>query len=115
MTGGGLSKPERIAMEAILQAADDDQPCPTNLDIEMLIGYESCSMGSLTIQRLEAKGLIIVHRFQRYRIVHIVATGQTTMRPASAHTDRPHVGKGCGGGSRPPRPTDRKGYKRGRL
>jgi hypothetical protein len=106
----GLSWTERTTYHALVEAADAGLPCPTNIDIEMLCGYNSCSMGPVMVRRLERKGFIRVERFQRFRIVEIVASGKRTARSASMHVDRPHVPKGA----RTPRPTDRKPYRQGR-
>jgi len=103
----GLTWTERTTYRALVTAAEAGLPCPTNIDIEMLCGYNSCSMGPVMVRRLERKGLIRVERFQRFRIVEIVASGRRTARSDSMKVDRPHVPKGA----RTPRPTDRKPYR----
>lgn len=107
-----LSRNEQIVYAALVEAAEQGQPCPVNMDLEMLAGLDSCSMGSWLMARLEAKGMIVVRRYQRFREVQIVETGKWTARHPSMHVDRPHVPRGMR--SRGPRPTDRKPYKRGR-
>lgn len=103
----GLTWTERTTYRALEEAARKGEPCPSNIDIEMLCGYNSCSMGPVMVKRLERKGLIRVERFQRYRIVEIVATGERTARSEAMKADWPHVPKGA----RTPRPTDRKPYR----
>lgn len=104
---------ETIVYEALCIAADRHEPCPVNLDLEMLIGANSTSMGPKMVRRLEEKGLIRVVRYQKFREVEIVATGKTTARSVSQHIDRPHVPRGAG--SRAAVPTERKVYRKGRL
>lgn len=104
-----LTRWEMIAYSALYDAADNNLPCPINLDIEMLFGCESTSTVPKYIRRLEEKGLIVVKRYQRFREVQIVATGKWTKRSEAMHVERPHVPRGAG--SRTPAPTDRKPYK----
>ena len=104
---------EVIAFAALNDAANKGLPCPLNLDLEMLMGANSGSTPSVVVARLEAKGLIRVRRYQRFREVQIVETGKWTARHPSMHTDAPHVPRGLV--SRGPRPTSRKGYKQGVL
>lgn len=104
---------ETMAYEALCIAAERGEPCPVNLDLEVLVGANSTSMGPKLVRRLEEKGFIKVMRFQRFREVEIVATGQRTARSASMHVARPHVPRGAGSAS--PVPTERKGYRKGRL
>jgi len=112
----GLTWTERTTYRALAEAAQAGLPCPTNIDIEMLCGYNSCSMGPVMVKRLERKGLIRVERFQRFRIVEVVATGERTARAANMHVDTPHIPKGTHTPtSKTPRPTDRKPYKAGRV
>ncbi|GMM61688.1 helix-turn-helix domain-containing protein [Novosphingobium pituita] len=106
----GLTWTERTTYRALEEAARNGEPCPSNIDIEMLCGYNSCSMGPVMVKRLERKGLIRVERFQRYRIVEIVATGERTARSEAMKADWPHVPKGA----RTSRPTDRKPYRQPR-
>lgn len=104
-----LSHNETIVYAALVEAAENNRPCPINMDLEELTGLDSCSMGTWLMQRLEMKGLIIVRRYQRFREVQIVETGKWTARHPSMHVERPHVPRGMR--SRGPRPTDRKPYK----
>lgn len=108
-----LSANEQTVYDLLADAAANNRVCPLNIDIEVDLGYDSCSMGSWIISRLELKGLIVVSRQQRFRQVMIVATGQWTARSAQMHADRPHIPRGMR--SRGGAPTDRKPYKRGKL
>ncbi len=108
-----MTPAEALVYDAIFNAAERGEVCPLGLDIEMMIGAISTSMGPKMVRKLEEKGLIEVQRFQKYRIVTIVATGRTTARPPSMHVDRPHVPRGMR--SNAPPPSDRKHYKQGRL
>lgn len=107
-----LSKPERMAFQALWDAAEAGRPCPTNIDLEVMIGYASSSMGSSVVRRLEAKGMIRVRRYQRFREIQIVATGRWTARAVSQHSVNPHVPRGCGAGSQPSPPAELKLYRR---
>lgn len=104
---------EAIAYDMIAAAAASNQPCPDNIDIELANGWNSCSQGPKMVKRLEIKGLIVVRRYQRFREVQIVATGEWTARSRHQHTERPHVPKNFGA-SRSPAPTDRKPYRKGK-
>lgn len=110
-----LSPAEQVVYQMIYEAAENGQPCPVNIDFEIAAGFESSSMGSVTVARLEAKGLIKVERFQKFREVEVIATGKRTARASNMHVVRPHVARGYGAGARTPKPTERKGYKRGKL
>lgn len=106
-----MTPAEALVYDAIFNAAERGEVCPIGLDIEMMIGASSTSMGPKMVRKLEEKGLIEVQRFQKYRIVTIVATGKSTARHPSMHVDYQHVPRGRR--SSPPPPTDRKHYKRG--
>lgn len=117
----GLTWTERTTYRALAEAARAGLPCPSNIDIEILCGYNSCSMGPALVKRLERKGLIRVERYQRFRIVEIVATGERTAQASNMRDVTPHVPKGTHtphGASLPtsasPRPTDRKPYTTGK-
>ncbi|GHC97596.1 hypothetical protein [Novosphingobium pokkalii] len=116
----GLTWTERTTYRALAEAAEAGLPCPSNIDIEMLCGYNSCSMGPVMVKRLERKGFIRVERYQRFRIVEIVATGARTARAANMRADTPHIPKGTHTPTRnlptsaTPRPSDRKPYKAGK-
>jgi hypothetical protein len=104
---------EAVAYDELKEAAGKGAVCPLNLDLEMMFGCNSGSVASTVVSRLERKGLIIVRRFQKFREVQIVATGDWTKRSPAMHVERPHVPRGAG--SRSPVPTERKGYRKGRL
>lgn len=107
-----LTPQERIIYQALVEAACLNQVCPNYLDLNELAGYESASASPGVVKRLEQKGLIRVMRYQRFRRVQIVATGDWTARSPSMHVEHAHVPRGTR--SSHPVPTDRKPYK-GRL
>lgn len=86
---------EAIAYDEISRAAQAGEVCPMNLDLEMMFGCNSASVAPSIVKRLERKGLIKVRRYQRFRRVLIVATGQSTARSPSQHVERPHVPRGA--------------------
>lgn len=90
-----LNPQEQIVLNAITKAAQHDRVCPTNLDLEMMIGCNSSSVAPSVVKRLENYGLIYVERHQRFRRVKILATGQWTAKSPSQHTTRPHVPRGA--------------------
>ena len=109
MASAQLSNWEKTVLAEIEAAARDGEPCPTNLDLEMLIGCNSGSVVPTIVKRLEKRGFIRVKRYQRSRIVEIVESGDCTARRSNQHTNSAHVPRGMrsGGGA----PTDRAGYR----
>jgi predicted MarR family transcription regulator len=105
-----MTKAERAAYDMLCQAAENNEPCPLNMDIEFALGFNSTSMGPKMIRKLEEKGLIVVQRFQKYRTVEIVATGKQTALSPSMHVVRPHVPRGARTSGQQ---TDRKLYRKG--
>lgn len=105
-----LDAAERIAYRLINHAAEHGRPCPVNIDIEVAAGFNSSSMGPKLVRKLESRGLIRVSRFQRFRLVEIVATGKRTARHPSMHGDRPLVRRGARSAAAMGLPTDRKPY-----
>lgn len=85
---------EQIVLDALVQAAEDERPCPTADDLlELLPQFNSVSVTVAIVQRLEAEGVIKVERFQRGRRVRIVSTGKSTAPPpnlAPHWRDRPN-------------------------
>lgn len=78
-----LSDDERIVLKALTGAARNGLPCPTADDLlELLPHRESASSTVEIMDRLEARGLISIERFQRGRQVTILATGAKTATPA---------------------------------
>jgi hypothetical protein len=67
-------------------------------------------MGPKLVRKLEGRGLIRVSRFQRFRLVEIVATGKQTARHPSMHGDRPLVRRGARSAGGMGLPADRKPY-----
>lgn len=96
-----LTCSERMVYAALCEAAQNGEVCPLNLDLEMIIGCDSGSTCPTIVARLERKGLIRVKRYQRFREVMIVATGEWTARSPSMHVDRGHVPRGARSGSYP--------------
>lgn len=83
---------DRLIYGAINRAAQEGKPCPTADDLVEVSGYSAVSSTVEAIQRLERRGLIEVHRFQRSRQIMIVESGQWTARPlnlAPHWRDRP--------------------------
>jgi len=80
-----------LVFEHLAEAAENGLPCPTNIEIEALIGANSSSMGARAIEVLEKRGLIRVSRSQKARLVTIVATGKTTAPPVSMKQVTPLV------------------------
>ena len=94
-----LTHAERQVLNAIQTAAEKGEQCPLNLDLEMLTGYNSASMGPKLVARLEEKGFIIVERYQRFRRVMICETGKWTAVSPSQRSLRKHVARGAGSAS----------------
>ena len=78
-----LSENEQKVYMALVDAAEACEPCPNADDLRALLDFDSVSGTVQIIQRLEAKGLIEVQRFQRSRRVRIVATDKWTARPVN--------------------------------
>jgi len=110
VTADALGMAERIAYRLINHAAENDQPCPVNIDLEVAAGFNSSSMGPKLVRKLESRGLIRVSRFQRFRLVEIVATGKQTARHPSMHGERPLVRRGARSAAAMGLPSDRKPY-----
>jgi hypothetical protein len=105
-----LALAERIAYRLINHAAETGQPCPVNIDLEVAAGFNSSSMGPKLVRKLESRGLIKVSRFQRFRLVEIVATGKQTARHPSMRDERPLVRRGARSAAAMGLPGDRKPY-----
>ena len=99
-TGVEMTPNETIIYNELCRAAAAGEPCPLNLDLEMMIGCSSSSGAPTVVKRLEQRGLIEVVRWQRFRRVRICATGQWTMKAPNQQTTSKHVPRGCGAGSR---------------
>lgn len=100
-----LTAQEILAFQLIRDAARKGERCPTNIELEIETGYESCSMGPKLVARLAQKGMItVLMRGQRFRQVQICSTGECT----AAMECRPHVPKGT---RTRQQVTDRKLYK----
>jgi hypothetical protein len=92
---------EAIIYDELNRAAHAGTICPNYLDLNEACGLESSSASPSIVKRLERKGLILVLRFQRFRRVKIVATGQWTARSPSQHVERAHVPRGARSASYP--------------
>lgn len=110
MRAEDLAPAERIALGLINHAAEHGHPCPVNIDLEVAAGFNSSSMGPKLVRNLERRGLIRVSRFQRFRLVEIVATGKTTARHPSMRADQPLVRRGARSAAAMGLPSDRKPY-----
>ena len=90
-----LSYPEQLVYEALCEAAANGDVCPNYLDLNEIGGFDSSSWSPTVVKRLERRGLIVVERYQRFRRVQIVATGQWTARSPSQRVEHPHVPRGA--------------------
>jgi hypothetical protein len=68
-------------MRLIVQAAANDQECPTNSVLRERVGVKSNATVSVMISELEERGLLAVTRMSDARVVQIVATGKQTATP----------------------------------
>lgn len=82
------------AYSRIHHAAENNLPCPTNIELEIECDFSSSSMGAKLIRCLEKQGRISVERYQRYRIVTVTATGKKTVPPRGAISCAPLKTKG---------------------
>lgn len=89
-----LSIYDRAIYLELCRAAEANEVCPNYLDLNEVAGYESASSSPHAVARLEAKGLIVVKRYQRFREVMIVATGKWTAKHPAMKTLKPHVPRG---------------------
>lgn len=94
-TGVEMTPNETIIYDALCKAAREGRVCPNYLDFNELIGAESSSTSPAIVKRLEERGLIRVRRFQRFREVQIIATGEWTMKSPNQQTSSPHVPRGA--------------------
>lgn len=65
---------------ALFRAANRGDACPSQAVLAMIVGYESEGGTVKLLQRLEARGMIRVERFNRSRRVTIVATKKRTAK-----------------------------------
>ena len=77
-----LSAKHMELFETIKACAENDEPCPKNIEICAMYGFSSGSSARWMIERLERAGLIRVFRKSRSRMVEIIATGQRTRHAA---------------------------------
>ena len=107
-----LSSYDRAIYLELCRAAEANEVCPNYLDLNEVAGYESASSSPHAVARLEAKGLIVVKRYQRFREVMIVATGKWTAKHPAMKTLKPHVPRGTRSQQCH---SDRKLFRKGRL
>lgn len=79
--GRNQSETAELVMEVIRKAAGEGIQMPSNDDIAAELGLQGSSTVPGIVNRLEARGLIKVDRYQRSRRVTIVATGESTAMP----------------------------------
>lgn len=94
-TGTEMTPNETIIYDALCGTAARGEVCPNYLLLNELINAESSSTSPAIVKRLEDRGLIRVLRFQRFREVQIVATGEWTMKSPNQQTSSPHVPRGA--------------------
>lgn len=82
-----LSAIDRNVLALLQASAEAGEACPSNEAIAEAVGFNSVAAPPGVLSRLERRGFIRVGRFQRSRIVTIVATGQSTRPP---HNTRAH-------------------------
>lgn len=103
-----LSPAEQVIYQMVYEAAENGNPCPLNMDLEDAAGFNSTSMGTTIIQRLQKKGLIrVVSTGQKFRRVQIVSSGKWTGNDPRQRKIGVHVPRGA----RRAVATDRKPYK----
>jgi hypothetical protein len=74
---------EHMVMKELVRCATAGELCPTVTHFAVLL---DCSEGGTVVgimKRLEARGLILVTRYQKTRQVTILATGAKTAEPKS--------------------------------
>lgn len=72
-----------VLLDMIAAAAAAGARSPTNKEIVARLSLGELNRGSLLVTEAERRGLIRVERFQRSRVITIVATGARTAEPAS--------------------------------
>lgn len=85
---------ETVMFAVLTRAAALGEACPTCEYFAGLFGEEEGGVVSTTVlvmQRLERQGLIHVERFQRSRVVTILATGQRTAEPKNKTPHWRHI------------------------
>lgn len=67
--------------DLLVAAADAGAPAPTSDDLSAAVGANCLSSAVWLVQKLEKRGLIVVKRYQRARVITIVDTGKSTAEP----------------------------------
>jgi Mn-dependent DtxR family transcriptional regulator len=73
-----LKPNEQVVLQILTRAATLGDVAPKNAYIAQSLGCSTPSTGAAIVARLEAKGLIRVHRFNDSRVIEIIATGAKT-------------------------------------
>jgi DNA-binding CsgD family transcriptional regulator len=80
---------EEIILKMIEGAIERGEPCPSNASMACAIDAGSISQPPVVLNRLVDRGIISIERFQRSRVVTIIATGRSTARSTDkAHTQQ---------------------------
>lgn len=72
-----MTPKEQIVYDMLANAAERGDPCPNNCLLATAVGTTPAG-ASAYVNKLEARGLIQVHRSRRARVVVICDTGQRT-------------------------------------
>ncbi|WP_285020260.1 hypothetical protein [Novosphingobium sp. fls2-241-R2A-195] len=62
----------------LVDCAETGKPCPSNEVLAATLGFETAFAGTTALRRLAKRGLILIERYSRNRIVTIVETGKRT-------------------------------------
>jgi hypothetical protein len=91
-----LKPNEQVVLQILTRAATLGDVAPKNAYIAQSLGCSTASTGAAIVARLEAKGLIRVHRFNDSRVIEIVANTppQATVSYYKLRTDA--AGRGLG-------------------
>lgn len=87
-----ISPREQIIYDRLVEVADRDEVCPTNLVLADLLGLASEESSSTTVRALERRGMIAVRRTSHARVVTISATGKRTAEPPPHNFNRSNGG-----------------------
>lgn len=79
---------QQTILTAITAAAETGAPCPTNDDLNEILGHSGAHDASQVLTQLEKLGLIVVTRFGCGREVFVPSTGKSTAPFTGAR--RPH-------------------------
>ena len=88
-----LTPREAAVLQALTQAADEGEPCPSGAALSRMLGYKSPSTTWNVTAALVRKGYITMLSGDRWRQATILATGRSTARGRSVTTGRPPLTK----------------------